>query len=491
MTIPDFSNYNDALIVNVDWRSVVRTSRTQLTTHLWNAPLVRPGSPIHDQVFAALRNLKADHARFLPFWTHPRLSVPQLERPTEQRTHWNFELLDPGVDDFMAAAEGRPVVANFATIPAWMFATDEPVPYSDDPDEANWAYEQGRDLHDPSTAEVADYFERIASWYIAGGFTDELGVRHESGHDYRFAYWEVLCEPDVGHELSPEVYTRLYDEVVKRLRRLDPEMKFIGLSLAMVDLDPEYLWHFLDPDNHADGAAPDAFSYHFYACPDVIDPMDSKENPPYEEWRGAIFSQVEAFLDKVKLIESIKQRLSPHTKTFINEIGTFAPDVMNPEPEIPDEYWAIGSAMIGYLWSRLTELGIDLVGVAEFVGYPGVIPGVSLLDWETGQPNARYWVTKLLLDNFGPGDSLVSTESSALAPDSVLHARGFVTEAGQRKLLLVNKFPRELTIELGSGETGIMSYVDTSTGSEPPTSIRFETTVRLGPYATAVLTMEG
>lgn len=38
-----------------------------------------------------------------------------------------------------------------------------------------------------------------------------------------------------------------------------------------------------------------------------------------------------------------------------------------------------------------------------------MIPGVSLLDWETGAPNARYHVLKLLLDNFGVGDVLCET----------------------------------------------------------------------------------
>ena len=39
--------------------------------------------------------------------------------------------------------------------------------------------------------EVAEYFGRLASWYIKGGFNDEYGVWHESGHHYKIAYWEV------------------------------------------------------------------------------------------------------------------------------------------------------------------------------------------------------------------------------------------------------------------------------------------------------------
>ena len=44
-----------------------------------------------------------------------------------------------------------------------------------------WDYEQGTELRDPSFKEVADYYARLLSWYTKGGFTDELGKRHESG----------------------------------------------------------------------------------------------------------------------------------------------------------------------------------------------------------------------------------------------------------------------------------------------------------------------
>ncbi|MFD1719025.1 hypothetical protein [Georgenia deserti] len=55
--------------------------------------------------------------------------MPELTPPTATTTSWNFELLDPFVEDFVAAAEGRAIVANFATIPTWMFV--EPVPVSE------------------------------------------------------------------------------------------------------------------------------------------------------------------------------------------------------------------------------------------------------------------------------------------------------------------------------------------------------------------------
>lgn len=430
--------------VHVDWQNITLTSRTVLTTHLWTAPPLRRESPIHDHAFAALRALDADLVRFLPWFSHPRLSVAQLYPPTPTETHWDFDLLDPFVEDFMTAAEGRAVVANFATIPAWMFT--EPVAVPDDPDEIVWDYERGTELRDPSLNEVADYFYRLASWYIAGGFTDELGRRHESGHRYRFAYWEVLCEPDM-RGMSPQAYTALYNAVVQRLRPLDPQMKFVGLSLTHMHRNPEYFWTFLDPANHHDRRVPDAMSFHFYAHPEIVDPLSAEPNAPQSHWRDIYFAQVDGFVEQVRLIDSIRRRIAPTTKTFINEVGTFPADLMNPQPDITDEYWALSAAVQSYLWVRLVELGIDLVGIAEFMDYPAMIPGVSLIDWETGEPNARYHALALLLEHFGPGDQLAATTAGRPDhPDSRIHAQGFVTSGGDRKLLLINKTAKPLEV---------------------------------------------
>ncbi|KUH88143.1 MULTISPECIES: hypothetical protein [unclassified Mycobacterium] len=436
--------------INVDWDTIDRRSQTTLTTHLWTAPPLRRGSPIHVKAFQALRNLEADLARFLPWFAHPRVSVPELVAPTETETSWNFELLDPFVADFMDAAQGRPVVMNFATIPAWMFTTDI-ADLPEDPNEIVWHYESCAELRDPTCAEVADYFYRIASWYIAGGFTDELGHWHESGHHYRFAYWEVLCEPDI-RGMSPQTYAKLFDAVVTRLRPLDPEMKFVGLSLTHMHRDPEYFWQFLDPANHNAGAAPDAMSYHLYAHPEIVNPYSREGNPPFAHWRDAFFAQADGFIEQARFIESIRTRIAPDTKTFVNEIGTFTAEPMDPAPDIPDEYWDLSAAVQSYLWVQLVRLGVDLVGVAEFIGYPGMIPGVTLIDWATGLPNARYHALELLMRHFGPGDSVVSTSTGQPAmPDPRVCAQGFVSTDGTRKLLLINKTAAPVVVSLPAG----------------------------------------
>ena len=38
-----------------------------------------------------------------------------------------------------------------------------------------------------------------------------------------------------------------------------------------------------------------------------------------------------------------------------------------------------------------------------------------MIDWVNGKPNARYWVLKLIKDNFQPGDTLVETTGDTSA----------------------------------------------------------------------------
>ncbi len=66
--------------------------------------------------------------------------------------------------------------------------------------------------------EISEYFARLLSWYTKGGFVDENGERHESGHHYKVAYWEVLNEIDGEHKWTPEAYTKFYDAVQPKSR---------------------------------------------------------------------------------------------------------------------------------------------------------------------------------------------------------------------------------------------------------------------------------
>ena len=109
---------------------------------------------------------------------------------------------------------------------------------------------------------------------------------------------------------------------------------------------------------------------------------------------------------------------------------------------------------------ELTKLGIEVAGESQLVGYPSQYPDVSMMNWETAQPNPRYWVLKLLKDNFGPGDKLVSTSPSG----SDVISQAFITATG-KKILFINPRNSEVKIALPAEANGAgLAVTDISTG---------------------------
>ena len=464
--------------IAVNWERTIAKSRTSISIQVCPEPPMRRGAPLHGHIWGALRDMKIDYARLQPWYPYPRLGVAELEPPKDGRTFWDFSHMDPIVEDFYAAAEGRPVMLAFSTLPQWMLRTKEPVRYPADPNEIAFTYRGGNELRDPSMKEVVDYFHRLAGWYGKGGFHDEFGKWHASTHRFKIDYWEVLNEIDMEHGWTPKQYTALYDAVVEDLRKLDPKMKFSGLALALPSQSPEYFHYFLDPKNHKPGIPVDMFSYHFYCTPEADESPDVQQH--------TFFATADRFLATVRYIEAIRQRLSPGAKTYINELGSSTANPNDKNPNIPPSYWTLSGSLFAYLYPQLARLGIDAIAAAELFDYPGQYASATLVDWVTGKPNARYWVLKLLRDHFGPGDAIVQTTH----PKEVILAQGFVRPDGTRKILVVNKRNREVTVGLPNAAGSRVHFVDQTTGSNPPGSAGLSgAALTLRAQAVAVVTL--
>ncbi len=230
-----------------------------------------------------------------------------------------------------------------------MWKTGRKVNYPEDPYQTGWDYNQGTELRDTTMKELAGYYARLISWYTKGGFTDELGQYHKSGHFYKIPYWEVLNEPDLEHNISPQRYTKMYDAIVTEMRKVSPDTKFIGISLAFEN-HPEFFEYFLNPKNHKPGVPLEGISYHHYSLP-------SWREQPLDAYQYTFFEKADAFLNTVRYIENIRKRLAPQTFTTINEIGTILGAETLP---IPDDYWNLSGAMYAHMFLELTRMGIDV-----------------------------------------------------------------------------------------------------------------------------------
>jgi hypothetical protein len=261
-------------------------------------------------------------------------------------------------------------------------------------------------------------------------------------------------------------------------------MKFVALALASPSTEPRYFEYFLDPKNHRPGTPLDMISCHFYAVPSPDEDVEISQH--------TFFDQAEKFLTTVRYVESIRQRLSPQTRTTMDEIGSiYSSDFEQSKPDyvyqpLPESYWNLSGATYAYLYAELAKQGIDAAGESQLVGYPTQYPSVSMVDWNTGQPNARYGVLKLIHDHLGPGDKLVETNSTV----PYVYAQSFLARDGQRKVLLVNKRNRTFEISLADSDGAAMEVVDQSTRNQPAESTLVKDgKVSLGGFAVAIVTL--
>ena len=471
--------------LSIDWTKTLRVSVSTPTLQVVVNPKLRPGEVVREQAYKALRDLNPEYARFVPWFPYPRMAVAELSAPTATETSWDFTLIDPLTVDFLDATKGRNGYINFSTIPAWMFKTPKPVPVPADPNKPDWDYNQGSELVDPTGKQLGDYYGRIASWYTMGGFTDERGVFHKSGHHFAFPLYEVLNEADAEHSTGPKQYVERYDAIVSGIRAVSPKTQFIGLALADPRGHPDLFEYFLNHANHKAGIPLDWISYHFYAVPEVGETL--------AQWQYTFFSQADGFIDNVKYVESIRKRLSPQTRTLINETGSILHSDLDQvngviNANIPPAYWNLAGAVYAYVYGELAKLGIDVVGESQLVGYPTQFPSVSMVDWNTGKPNARFQVLKLLHDNMGPGDHIIDT-----GPHVMTYAASPILETafvrnGVRKVLLINRRRASASVDLPGAAGGAVQIVDQTSAGGP---IRREklgsSTVTLGGFAVAIV----
>ncbi len=466
--------------LKVDWEKTVVVSQSIPTLQVVVNPPLRPGQQLGEAAYKAVKDLGADYVRYVPWLPYPKLGVAELEPPTPQKTSWDFSLIDPMTKDFLNATEGHPTIVNFSTIPTWLFKTDKPSTYPADPNQVSWDYTQGTELRDPSGKDLGDYYARLVSWYVDGGFTDENGVRHESGYHYKLPVWEVLNEVDFEHSMTPRQYTERYDAIVSAIHKVSPETKFVGLALAMPGLSPNQFEYFLDHKNHREGIPLDMISYHFYASPVQGQNIDS--------WQYTFFDQADGFLHTVRYIEAIRKRLSPETKTDTDELGVILPTDNTPEDKVPPPaaYWNLAGSLYAYLYIELSQLQIDVVGESQLIGYPTQFPSVSMMNWLNDKPNARFWVLKLIKDNFHPGDKLVETKLEGQGSGNVV-AQAYSTPGG-RKLLLANKRNQAIEVTVPDGDKATALSVDEQTGDDAARSVKLDGgKIRLEPFAVTVV----
>jgi hypothetical protein len=178
---------------------------------------------------------------------------------------------------------------------------------------------------------------------------------------------------------------------------------------------------------------------------------------------------------------------------MINETGSILHSDLGQVAGVNDTnilpaYWNLAGAVYAYVYEELTKLGIGVVGESQLVGYPTQFPSVTMVDWNTGRPNARFQVLKLLHDNMGPGDRIIDTGPHVMTyADSPIVETAYV-RSGMRKVLLINRRAASAIVDLAGALGGAIQTVDQVSAGGP---IRREklgsSTITLGGFAVAIV----
>ena len=365
---------------------------------------------------------------FSPFLTSPGCQPPTLPSawlsvsvsceglpPNYLHTYWNFTLLDEFLLDFWSAVDGNKTgaVPNWSTPPNWLYSSTWN--YQDEYRSPFGGYESGSSPARSLTL-LGDYYGRLLAWYTRGGFYDENNLFRRSNHFLNISVYEIYNEVDYEHSHTPRSYVEDFDAIVLGIRKhADPthRIRYVGLSLPNIDSTAtieEFARYFLDPRNHDPAVKFDSsqvfIGFHSY-------PTNGPYTPGSPTTLENLFVYGDEFLQRVRDVDALLAKESPHTQTYLDECGT-ALDNMIDTPL----YWVASGSLFAYVFAGVSGMSgssVVQVGQSQLADGPGQEPSVSMLDWTTGLGNARYAVSALLGECMAAGDVYVATNVSVAA----------------------------------------------------------------------------
>lgn len=281
-----------------------------------------------------------------------------------------------------------------------------------------WMYDANGQLRDQSFQEFARYAARLVGWYNKGGFTDEAGQYHASGHTDWIHYWEVWNEPNSGYEIPAPVknpgatwmegdaFARLWNVAVHAMRAIDPTIIAGGPTISSYP-DIPYLQRFIGNVTEPLGF----LSMHYYA---IGNQQDSD---------ATIFAAANGprFIDRIIAAKQILAQDKPgqNIPIWIDEFGGNEIARGAPDPR--------GTATLAYAFTSQVFTMSEYQGIGLISQYTLIAsPQLGLISNGTAQTFPIYYYHLLLSRLFAPGITLLPVQiangsniiaMAAIAPD--------------------------------------------------------------------------
>src|SRR5215831_913496 len=74
----------EKVAVTIDWNKIIRVSNTNATLQAVVTPLMKRNTPTHDKVWGALKVLRCDLVRYVPWLPYPKTAVAELDPPGQR-----------------------------------------------------------------------------------------------------------------------------------------------------------------------------------------------------------------------------------------------------------------------------------------------------------------------------------------------------------------------------------------------------------------------
>ena len=526
-----------AASVTVNWNSCPVTRSTAVSALVAADPEWITPSRLADTAQAGIRSLAeagADNLRLLNFNIFPLLSCAQVEEGI-----WDFSLMDRVVVPFLEAtlttSNKSTAIVDIETSPLWMWK-DGGACIKQSPTDPSCAWTRGQRTNrtcadasgtrlppgprrrcphwgdaqvprDPTYKELASYFARVAMWYTRGGFKDEAGLWHSSGHhfDESRIVWEIWNEVNHGreHNMTAQQYIKMYDAHVAALttEMEDPATavapggawrgRFGGPSFGGLRSKGVhgFLENLLDPKSHTpENTPPDALTFHQYAV------CDNTTAPGLE----VIFQATRGQVSALQQLQALRDRLRPNAGLHLTESGIVcnAPRGCSGNDyacyyktaDFQRIYWVASAAQWLYQYLLSSEAA-DLATVAQsqILGYPAAFDGLSgewpcgsMVDWTQAQLNHKYWIQMVLLRSVSRPFSFCATtvaDASGTEASAPVYAQGTealgpvyaqgLASAKGRVIVLINMRASTQTVRV-PGATGKHALtIDSTVGNEP------------------------
>ncbi|GHO43291.1 SGNH/GDSL hydrolase family protein [Ktedonospora formicarum] len=268
----------------------------------------------------------------------------------------------------------------------------------------------------------------------------------------RCQIYEVGNEPDYYEpRIDPGVYVKQWSDLVVKLRRVNPQAKFLGPSISNLDVGElgrasrhtGYINTFLNGVK-ASAVFPDAISFHWYPC-----------------WQDS----EDACLKKAGTIEQVVQELRAKIKEKLDHDVPIAVTEWNFDPGSPPPSYGEKADFITKFSKDALEAMIRAkvtiacqYAAASYTGYGGL----DMFNVDTSQPKPQFYAIKSVIDAYKPANSPTTSTDT----NGTTHGDGVLVSQGKPAVCGNNTSPTGAQV-LTDGKYGNWGYWQATPQSLP------------------------